>query len=82
VNIHHIGKNGLATFPIPVPPLPEQQRIVAKINSLSAKSDRARDHLDHLPRLVEKYKQAVLAAAFSGALVTGVVAKGKASISA
>ena len=53
---------------IPVPPLPEQRRIVAKIDSLSAKSRRARDHLDHIPRLVEKYKQAILAAAFRGEL--------------
>ena len=53
---------------IPVPPLPEQRRIVAKIDSLSAKSRRARDHLDHIPRLVEKYKQAILSAAFRGEL--------------
>ncbi|RWM02186.1 restriction endonuclease subunit S [Mesorhizobium sp.] len=51
-----------------VPPLHEQRRIVAKIDSLTGKSRRARDHLDHIPRLVEKYKQAVLAAAFRGAL--------------
>jgi len=53
---------------VPLPPQCEQRRIVAKIDSLSAKSGRARDHLDHLPRLVEKYKQAVLAAAFRGDL--------------
>lgn len=52
----------------PLAPLPEQRRIVAKIDSLSGKSRRARDHLDHIPRLVEKYKQAVLAAAFEGRL--------------
>lgn len=51
-----------------IPPLPEQRRIVAKIDSLTGKSKRARDHLDHIPRLVEKYKQAVLAAAFRGEL--------------
>jgi type I restriction enzyme, S subunit len=53
---------------VPLPPLPEQRRIVAKIDSLIGKSRRARDHLDHIPRLVEKYKQAVLAAAFRGDL--------------
>lgn len=51
-----------------LPPLPEQRRIVAKIDSLTGKSRRARDHLHHVPRLVEKYKQAVLAAAFRGDL--------------
>ncbi len=54
----------VAEIEVGVAPLPEQQRIVAKIDSLSAKPGRARDHLDHLPRLVEKYKQAVLAMAF------------------
>ncbi|BAT57552.1 type-1 restriction enzyme EcoKI specificity protein [Variibacter gotjawalensis] len=54
--------------PIHLPPLPEQRRIAAKIDSLTGKSERARDHLDHIPRLVEKYKQAVLAAAFRGDL--------------
>lgn len=53
---------------IPTPPMREQRRIVAKIESLSVKSSRARDHLDRIHRLVEKYKQAVLAAAFLGEL--------------
>jgi hypothetical protein len=51
----------------PLAPLSEQRRIVAKIDILSAKSKRARDHVDHIPRLVEKYKQAILAAAYSDA---------------
>lgn len=51
---------------VALPPLPEQRRIVAKIDSLTGKSRRARDHLDHIPRLVEKYKQAILDAAFRG----------------
>ena len=63
-----IDKRTLEDWPILLPPLPEQRRIVAKIDSLSAKSGRARDHLDHLPRLVEKYKQALLTAAFRGEL--------------
>jgi type I restriction enzyme S subunit len=52
----------------PLPPPAEQRRIVAKIDSITGKSRRARDHLDHIPRLVEKYKQSVLAAAFRGEL--------------
>jgi type I restriction enzyme S subunit len=58
----------LASAQIAIPPLPEQRRIVAKIDSLSAKSGRARDQLDHIPQLVKKYKQAILAAAFRGEL--------------
>lgn len=57
-----------AELSAPIAPLPEQQRIVAKIDSLTGKSKRARERLAHIPRLVEKYKQAVLAAAFRGDL--------------
>jgi type I restriction enzyme S subunit len=41
---------------------------VTKVDSLFAKSKRAQDQLDRVPGLVEKYKQAVLAAAFRGDL--------------
>jgi type I restriction enzyme S subunit len=64
----NISQTILKSYPISIAPLPEQQRIVSKIDSLTGKSRRARDHLDHIPRLVEKYKQAVLAAAFRGDL--------------
>lgn len=64
----NISQAILKSYPINVAPLPEQRRIVTKIDSLTGKSRRARDHLDHIPRLVEKYKQAVLAAAFKGDL--------------
>lgn len=57
-----------AELAVPIPPLLEQHRIVAKIDNLSAKSRRARDQLDHVPRLVEKYKQAILGSAFRGEL--------------
>jgi type I restriction enzyme, S subunit len=53
---------------IKLPPLAEQHRIVGKIEGLSLASKRARDHLEHIPRLVEKYKRAILAAAFRGDL--------------
>lgn len=63
-----VRKGDVGGIKFTLPPLPEQRRIVAKIDSLTGKSRRARDRLDHIPRLVEKYKQAVLAAAFRGDL--------------
>ncbi|MDD1522118.1 MULTISPECIES: restriction endonuclease subunit S [Bradyrhizobium] len=66
--VKHLSSKTLCEIPLPFPSLPEQRRIVAKVESLSAKSRRASDHLDHIPRLVEKYKQAILAAAFRGEL--------------
>lgn len=68
VGLRHVTKGKFEETAIAVPPLPEQRRIVAKIDSLTVRSRRARDHLDHIPRLVEKYKQAILAAAFRGDL--------------
>lgn len=68
VNIFHIGKAGLARFPIPVPPLPEQRRIVAKLDRLSARTSAARRHLARVAALAARAKQAILAAAFNGDL--------------
>jgi type I restriction enzyme, S subunit len=62
-----INKGRFLEAPIRIAPLPEQRRIVAKIDSLSANSKRARDHLNHILPLVEKYKQAILTVSLSSA---------------
>ena len=49
-----------------VPPLQEQRRIVAKLDRLFERTKTAREELARIPRLVERYKQAALAAAFRG----------------
>jgi type I restriction enzyme S subunit len=64
----HVTKGDMEARRLALPPRSEQRRIVAKIDSLTGKSRRARDHLDHIRRLVENYKQAILAAAFRGDL--------------
>lgn len=53
---------------IPLPPLDEQRRIVARLDALLARSKRARAELARVPGLVERQKQAVLEQAFSGQL--------------
>lgn len=53
---------------VPLPPLAEQKRIVAKLEALNAKSARARTELARIETLVSRYKQAVLSKAFSGEL--------------
>ncbi|KQU73110.1 hypothetical protein ASC75_05480 [Aminobacter sp. DSM 101952] len=68
ISINNLRGSDLKAMPMAIAPLPEQRRIVTKIDSLTGKSRRARDHLNHVPRLVEKYKLAVLAAVFKGDL--------------
>lgn len=65
-----IDKKTLVSWPIPLPPLDEQRLIVAKLDSLFAHSKAARAEIAHVPRLVERTKQAVLADAFSGKLTS------------
>lgn len=55
-------------FQVCLPPPPQQKRIVAKIEALQARSDAAKDALDAIPALLEKFRQSVLAAAFRGDL--------------
>jgi len=68
VGQRRVPRDFIANTAFPLPPLPEQHRIVAKIDSLFARSSRARDELAHIPRLIERYRQAVLEAAFRGDL--------------
>jgi len=53
---------------IPLPPLTEQRRIVAKVDGLTARTARARKELDSIPTLIARYKEALLTAALSGKL--------------
>lgn len=69
VNIYHIGKEGLATFPIPLPPLAEQRRIVARIEALFARTRRARADLERVRPLSAIFRQAIRAFSFGGEIV-------------
>jgi type I restriction enzyme S subunit len=53
---------------IPMAPLPEQRRIVAKADSLGRRTARARTDLARVPILLARYKQRLLALAYSGEL--------------
>jgi len=68
VGQRRVPRDFIANTEFPLPPRSEQQRIVAKIDSLFARSSKARDELARIPRLIERYKQAVLEAAFRGDL--------------
>lgn len=58
----------LKTYPINLPPLAEQKRIVGKIEKLFAEVDKGIDLLKQKQAELKKYRQSVLSAAFSGKL--------------
>jgi len=53
---------------LPLPPLPEQQRLVEKTERMMEQSRTAREALDRIPPLLKRFRQAVLAKAFRGEL--------------
>jgi type I restriction enzyme, S subunit len=61
-----LTKEMIENISFPVPPLNEQRLIVAKMDNLFVRSKRARKELSGIPRLVERYKQTFLTAAFRG----------------
>lgn len=63
-----VSKSALREFAVPVAPLPEQRRIVTKIEGLLEESRTAGEALDRVPSLLKKFRQSVLAAAFRGDL--------------
>jgi type I restriction enzyme, S subunit len=73
---HMTGTAGQARVPgdymkkleLPVPPVAEQHRIVAKLEDLLAKVTTTREHLDAVPAILKRFRQSVLAAACSGRL--------------
>lgn len=58
----------LETAVLPLPPVTEQKRIVAKIESLIARIDAVRENLARVPASLKRFRQSVLAAACSGSL--------------
>lgn len=63
-----ITGNQLKTFEIPLPPLPEQHRIVTKIEELFTKLDAGINALYKVQAQLKRYRQSVLKAAFEGKL--------------
>ncbi len=59
-----IGLKGLRTFPIPYPPLSEQQSIVATLDSLKSKVDHLKANYDKISQECDALKQAILRQVF------------------
>jgi type I restriction enzyme S subunit len=78
--LNHLGENCTGTmypttsdevvvdFEMPLAPLPEQRRILAKLETLLGKVDASQQRLANIPVLLKRFRQSVLAAACSGRL--------------
>ncbi len=62
------NKDDLAEIEIPIPPVPEQHRIVAKLDALMERVERNKQRIDKIPALLKRFRQSVLAAAVNGRL--------------
>ncbi|MDI6753365.1 MAG: restriction endonuclease subunit S, partial [Thermodesulfobacteriota bacterium] len=63
-----LNRNDLYDQQIPLPPLTEQKRIVAKVEELLARINAARERLAKVSVIFKRFRQAVLSAACSGRL--------------
>ncbi|MEZ4327217.1 MAG: restriction endonuclease subunit S [Polyangiales bacterium] len=70
-----LGLDDIRSVDVSMPPLNEQRRIVDKIEALTERSRRAKEALDAIPPLLERFRQSVLAAAFRGDLTADWRAK-------
>lgn len=72
-----VRKSDIESIEIPLPPLPEQHRIVDKIEELFSSLDKGIDNLKTVQQQLKVYRQAVLKWAFEGRLTNKNVVDGE-----
>ena len=73
----NISQGILKSLPIPLPPLAEQERIVAKIEALFSELDAGKQEAEKALQQLKVYRQAVLKWAFEGRLTNEHVVDGE-----
>ena len=68
-NLASINLSVLSSFPVPLPPLAEQRRIVAEVERRLSVAQKAEASIEANLRRVERLRQSILKQAFSGKLV-------------
>jgi type I restriction enzyme S subunit len=66
--IPHVDPEIFWQIEVPLAPLAEQRRIVAKLEKLLSKVESSQKRLDRVPTIIKRFRQSVLAAACSGKL--------------
>lgn len=67
-NLRNLKYKEFETIGVPLPPLPEQERIVAKLDKLFAQHEKIKTALDRIPQLLKTFRQQVLTQAVTGKL--------------
>ncbi|MBN1981848.1 MAG: restriction endonuclease subunit S [Chitinivibrionales bacterium] len=63
-----INRNSIYQLPLPLPPINEQKRIVAKLDAIMPRIEAVKERLDKVPGILKRFRQSVLTAAVTGKL--------------
>ncbi|MEN4635551.1 restriction endonuclease subunit S [Pantoea agglomerans] len=63
-----VPKEFVEKYELPIPPLAEQKNIAEKLDTLLAQVDSTKARLEQIPKILKRFRQAVLAAAVNGKL--------------
>lgn len=66
--IPHVDPNIFWNIEVPLAPLPEQKRIVKKLEKLLAEVETAQERLEKIPKILKRFRQSVLMHAVTGEL--------------
>ena len=69
--ISMVNKSNFEKAPFLLPPLPEQKRIVAKLDQLFGHLEELKQRLEGIPKLIMAFRQSVLTQAVTGKLTEG-----------
>lgn len=77
VTVKHLSSKTIEEIPLPFPPLPEQQAIVAKIEELLSELENGKQQLLTAQQQLKVYRQSLLKWAFEGKLTNKNVKEGE-----
>jgi type I restriction enzyme S subunit len=66
--VANVSAKDIENLSLNIPPLNEQKRIAKKLDELLGMVERIKTRLDHIPAVIKRFRQSILAAATSGKL--------------
>ncbi|GAB3552269.1 restriction endonuclease subunit S [Spirosoma fluminis] len=80
INLPRVSGSTMGALSIPLPPLAEQTRIVAKLDAAFAHLETLKTSLSRIPELLKKFRQTVLTQAVTGKLTGPLENRGEAKV--